>query len=276
MHKASTMAILLAFIFFLASCGSVKKAKQDLVYLREGSLDSLPNLSVNLKEATIQKGDHLSITIYSDNPEATSIFNQVTSPATLNPTGTMVTPLGSSQSGNNTSASGYLVDPNGDIRFHLIGKLRVEGLTRTQVADTLAKLLQPYLMNPYADVRFINLRVTIMGEVMRPGLYNIPESKLNVLGLIGMAGDVSIYGRKDNVLVIRETGGKREFGRLDLRKSNIFQSPFFYLQPNDMVIVEPNMNKQTATEQENLRKLTLVTSIATLVSTVAILVTLFK
>jgi polysaccharide biosynthesis/export protein len=99
---------------------------------------------------------------------------------------------------------------------------------------------------------------------------------VSIFEVIGMAGDITIYGKKDNVLVIREHNGKREFGRLDLRRSDIFQSPYFYLQQNDMVIIEPNSKKPTATEQDNLRKLTMVTSFATLVSTFAILVTLFK
>lgn len=259
--------MLMAFTVLMIACGDVRQAKKDLLYLKEGKLDTIPNLKVPVKETQIQLEDILSIVVYSDNPEATAIYNQGGSASV---TGRASDPT----TANKTT--GYLVDQRGNIHFQGLGIIQVAGLTRLQLIELLTQKLTPFLTNPYVDIRFLNTRVTIIGEVQRPGVFTMPNEKLSVLELIGMAGDVTIYGRKENVLVIREQNGKREFGRLDLRKSDIFQSPYFYLQQNDLVMIEPNAKKPTATEQDNLRKLTMVTSFATLVSTFAILVTLFK
>jgi len=261
------MAMLMAFAVLIVSCSGVKQAKKDLLYLKEGSLDTIPNLSVPLKESLIQKDDILSIVVYSDNPEATAIYNQAGSGSGNKIAGDPLTA---------SKTSGYLVDQRGNIQFQSLGPIKVMGLTRLQLIDTLTKRLSEFLLNPYVDIRFLNSRVTILGEVQRPGVFNLPSEKISVLELIGMAGDITIFGKKDNVLIVREQNGKREFGRLDLRRSDIFQSPYYYLQQNDLVMIETSTKKPTATEQDNLRKLTMVTSIATLVSTVAILVTLFK
>jgi polysaccharide export outer membrane protein len=251
----------------ITGCGSVKQAKRDLLYLKDGQLDTLPNLQVPIKETVIQPDDILSIVVYSDNPEATALYNQASgansSKVTTDPTTAVKT-------------AGYLVDHQGFIRFQGVGMLKVAGMTRLQLMDTLTNRMLPYLTHPYVDVRFLNTKVTILGEVQKPGVFTLPNEKLSILELIGMAGDVTIYGKKDNILVIREQNGKREFGRLDLRKADVFQSPYFYLQKNDLVVIEANNKKPTATEQDNLRKLTMVTSFATLVSTFAILVSIFK
>ncbi|MBZ5857983.1 polysaccharide biosynthesis/export family protein [Flavihumibacter profundi] len=262
------LAMLMAIAVLIAACGGAKQAKKDLLYLQQGTLDTIPNLNVPLKEGHIQKDDILSIVVYSDNPEATAIYNQ---PSTGGGAKT--------SSGDQTTMSktaGYLVDQRGNIRFQTIGLLHVEGMTRAELMDTLSKKLTVYLTNPFVDVRFMNNRITVIGEVSRPGVFSLPNEKVNILEIIGMAGDITIYGRKDKVLIIREENGKRTFGTLDLRRTDIFQSPYFYLQQNDMVLVEPTSKKPTATEQEQMRKLTMITAFATLVSTLSILITLFK
>lgn len=260
-----SLAIVMAFAVLLAACGSVKQAKKDLLYLKQGSLDTLPNLSVPIIEAKIQPNDVLSITVYSDNPEASAIYNQGGGGSVVK---------GSTES--SMGGSGYLVDQKGFIQFQTIGPLKVAGMSRLELSDTINTKLQRFLRNPYVEVRILNTKVTILGEVQRPGVFSIPNEKISVLELIGMAGDINIYGRKDNILVIRESNGKREFGHLDLRKSDIFQSPYYYLQQNDLVIVETNGKKQTANEQDNLRKFTMVASATTIISTIAIVISIFK
>lgn len=262
-----SLAILMAFAVLLAACSGVKQAKKDLLYLKNGNIDTLPNLSVPIKESKIQKDDILSIVVYSDNPDATALYNQggIGSGARTTTDATTA-----------SKTTGYLVDQTGKINFYGVGRIEVAGMTRLQLMDTLTQRLMPFLSNPYVDVRFLNARVTVLGEVQRPGVFNMPAEKISVLELIGMAGDITIYGRKDDVLIIREQNGKREFGHLDLRKTDIFQSPYFYLQQNDMVVISPSSKKPTATEQENLRRLTMVTSLATLASTLAILISIFK
>jgi len=263
-------------VLFAFSCRSVKQAKKDLIYLNEGSVDTLPNYQIDYREIPIQKNDLLSIVVFSDNIAATQFYNQNETPATANLTEGAGLAGASSQTATKAAGAGYLVDNDGNIRFQSLGRVRVEGLTRLQLMDTLASKLSRYLLNPYVDVRFLNARITVVGEVQRPGVFSLPGERVNVLEVIGMAGDLTVYGRRDNILVIREQNGKREFGRLDIRQANIFQSPFFYLQKNDVVVIEPVSKKPTATEQDNYRKLTLVTSLAALVSTISILVTIFR
>ena len=121
----------------------------------------------------------------------------------------------------------------------------------------------------------MNFHVNIIGEVNKPGPYTIPEEKVSILELIGLAGDLTMYGRRDNVLVVREKEGKREFGRIDLRAPNIFESPYFYLQQNDLVLVEASLKKQSINEQVLYRNLTLITVLTSLVSTGALLYNIF-
>lgn len=268
MHKnLVVIARLAVLVVLLAGCRSWKEAKKDLVYLRHGNLDTLPNLTVPVKEAIIQPEDLLSIVVYSDNPEATTFYNQ----PGLATGGKIVSDPTVSQ-----KTSGYLVDRFGEIRMQGIGTLKVGGLTRLALIDTLTLRLTRFLTNPTVDVRFLNARVTVIGEVQKPGVYNLPGEKMSILELVGLAGDITIYGKRDNILVIREQQGKREFGRLNLSDANAFQSPYFYLQQNDMVLVEPSSKKPTATEQETLRRMTMITSFATLASAFAILITIFK
>jgi polysaccharide export outer membrane protein len=242
-----------------ASCGTSKKSRQELMYL-QGKLDTLPNIGIVVKEPTIQKGDRLSITVYSDNPTATALFNQAQ------------TATGSAA----TSVPGYLVDPKGDIRFQTLGILHVEGLTKLELMKQMDEKLKVYLTNPYTDIRFLNFHVSIIGEVNKPGPVVIPEERLSILELVGLAGDLTLYGRRDNVLVIREKEGKREFGRIDLRTATVFQSPYFYLQQNDIIVVEASNKKPAVDDQRLFRNLTLASTIAGFVSTIAVLYTILR
>lgn len=257
-------------ILSLTSCFSGKKAQKELNYL-QGKLDTLPNKTVALKEVTIQKGDLLSIIIFSDNPEATAIYNQqqaaVSSSGAGNSNVLSTTPL---------ITNGYLVDQQGNIFMQSLGSIHAEGLTRQQLSDLLAEKLKPFLKNPYANIRFLNFRFTVIGEVNKPGTFTVPDEKVSVLEMLGMAGDLTVYGRRDNILVIREKNGNREFGRIDLRKSDVFQSPYFYLQQNDVVMVEANSKKASLNDQTTLRNLSIVTGFASLVSVAAIIYNIFR
>jgi polysaccharide export outer membrane protein len=239
----------------------------------QGSFDTTKLSNAKFAEPVIQKGDVISIIVYSDNPEATRIFNQP-----LITTGTSGSSQGSEGSnsgltGTSPSASGYLVDENGNIEFQGLGLLHVDGLTRRALKDTLGGRMKDYLNNPYFNIRFLNYRFTMLGEVTRPGIYTIPGDHINILEALGMAGDMTFYGRRDNVLVVREANGKREFARLDLTKPDIMASPYFYLQQNDVVVFEPNKKKVAANDQSTVRAISLA---ATIISTFAIIYTLLK
>ena len=267
----------LALIF--GSCVNTRK----ITYM-QGSFDTAALSKIDLKEPVIMNGDVLSIIVYSDNPAATAIFNQpvigggsgVGSTVSGSSTGsaTGATALASSSpAGGSPGAGGYLVDEKGNIQMQQIGVIHVDSLSRSQLKDTLEARLKEFLSNPYVTIRFLNYRFTMLGEVNHPGIYNMPAEHVNLFEALGLGGDLTFYGRRDNILVVRETNGKREYGRMDLTKPEIVLSPYFNLKPNDVVYVEANKKKIAASDQSVLRNVTIVTSV---VSVLALLVTIFR
>ena len=141
--------------------------------------------------------------------------------------------------GQNPSLQGYLVDPNGNIEIPVIGTLSVAGLTIEETKALIADKLKPYLTDPTIMIRFMNFRFTVLGEVGAPRTINVPGERMTILEAIGQAGDLTPYSNREKIMVIREQNGKREFGYVDIHSPDIFQSPYFYLQQNDIVYVEP-------------------------------------
>lgn len=237
----------------------------------QGSFDTAKLSNVNPIEPKIRKGDILSIIVYSDNPEATKIYNQ----SLINTGNTsVVAPSGIVQAmgGASPSAAGYQVDLDGNIIFQGIGKLHVEGLTKADLKDTLDGRLGPYLLNPYYSIHFLNYRFTMLGEVQRPGIISIPGEKIGILDALALAGDITYFGNRKNVLIIRETNNKRTWSRMDLTSPNIMLSPYYYLQQNDIVIIEPTRSKLAANDVVLQRNVSLF---ATLLSTFAIFYSIF-
>jgi polysaccharide export outer membrane protein len=263
-------AVLVFSTCFFGSCVNTRK----LTYM-QGQFDTAQLSKIAFAEPVAQRGDMLSIIVYSDNPNATALFNQQqlggTSGATPSAEGSSA-PGGASGAGS-PSTGGFLVDEQGNIEFQQLGRIHVEGLTRSQLKDTLESRLKQYLQNPYCTIRFVNYRFTLLGEVSHPGIFSFPGEHVNLLQALGVGGDLTFYGRRDNILVIRERGGKREWGRMDLTKPEVINSPFFTLEPNDVVYVEANRKKVAANDQTAIRTITIATSI---LSTLAILYTLFK
>lgn len=146
----------------------------------------------------------------------------------------------------------YTVDLNGDIDFPVLGKLHVEGLTKSEVVEMIEEKLRGQLVEPVVTVRFLSTRITVLGEVKHPGIYGLNNGKLTILEALGLAGDLTQYGRRDNVLITRENDGKLEFARLDLRSDEIFTSPYFYLQQNDVIMVSPNQARTTSNQSIGL------------------------
>lgn len=263
----------LVMILFLSSCFNSRKAQTELEYL-QGKRDTVPNLTVNFKEATIQKRDLLSIFVYSDNPQLSAIFNQQQGAVSPSSSGTEA--LGISGAGATSAPNGYLVDQQGNIYIQSVGSIHAEGLTRSELSKIVSQKLSAFLRNPYAEVRFVNPRFTVIGEVNKPGTFPIPNEKVTLLEMLGMVGDLTVYGRRDNILVIRENNGKREFGEVDLHKADVVQSPYYFLQQNDVVIVRANKKKPTGNEQATLRNLSIVTGIASLISIAAVIINIFR
>jgi len=270
----------------LASCGNTRQ----ITYM-QGKFDTSKLSEINVPEPVIRQGDLLSIIVYSDNPAATALYNQ--SLIVVNNSAGSGSSGGGAGGGGSTSAGagggsgsmagaiagsspttpGYLVDEKGEIQFQGLGVLHVEGLTKKQLKDTLDAHLKEFLKNPYYTIRFMNYRFTMLGEILHPGIFSIPGEHVSLLEAIGLAGDLTFYGRRDNVLIIRENNGKREFARLDLTKPEVMASPYFYLQQNDVVYVEAHRKKVAASDQVTARNVTIAASI---VSTLAIVYSIFR
>lgn len=177
------------------------------------------------------------------------------------------------QGGGLSPVAGYLVDQRGNILFPRIGSIYVEGMTRLQLSDLLQSKLSKELQNPVADVRFLNFRISVMGEVNKPAQYSIPNARINVLEALALAGDVTIYAKKNSVKVLREVNGSMEEGQIDLTRRDLFTSPYFNLQQNDIVLVYENEKKAKNADQLTARNISIATGI---ISTLAFLVTVFR
>jgi polysaccharide export outer membrane protein len=219
------------FVIFL---GSSCRSKKDISYFQApkdttSKSSGKDSLMVKPYDPIIRHNDILGIYVSSINPEASSFFNPVlgTGASTSNLTNT------------NSEISGYLVDINGEIELPLVGLIKVAGLTVPMIRDTIKKKLEKYLENPTVRVVFQNFKVTVLGEVKEPGIYTVTNERITFAEAIGLAGDLTIFGRRSNILIVREENGKTEFANINILDRSLFESPFYYLHPNDVVYVEP-------------------------------------
>jgi polysaccharide biosynthesis/export protein len=187
------------------------------------------------QQAPIQPNNILSVTISSLNAEASAPFNP---PVYVSNRSTTV-------SGTQTETGGYLVAEDGTIQLPVLGSVKAAGLSKQQLKENITRLIlqKKLLVDPIVEIRFLNFEVTVIGEVAHPTVITVPSEKISLLKAIGLAGDLTIYGKRDNVLLIREENGKKKTRHIDLNSSNFLNSPYYYLQPNDVVYVEPNKAK---------------------------------
>ena len=227
MFKKLFISLFVAFA--LVSCGSHK----DLAYFQEvvesGALES-----VSGQLNTIQTGDLLTITVSSSNPELAVPYNLMSAKTQV----ASNMSNSSSRVASNLTAEGYTVEADGNIQFPVLGAIHVAGLTRTEVAAKIKAMLEGVMPNPVVTVTLVNFYVTVIGEVARPGTYNFPGDRLTLLEALGFAGDLSVYGNREKVMIIREENGGRHVEILNLKSKDIFASPYFYLKQNDVVYVE--------------------------------------
>jgi polysaccharide export outer membrane protein len=253
--KILRLLFLLVFPLFIISCGSQRKVPQP--YYLDKITDTTGEGELAIQELKIQKNDQLSIQVYSAStvPEVDRLYN-----------------LPVSESAGGLATGGFLVDAKGNIEYPRLGTIHAEGLTKQELADQIRKrLTEPVelLKDPTVIIRFINLKITVLGQVGREGVVSIPGEKVTILEAVGLAGGVTDYGRKDKIKIIRETDGKRKIGEVNLSSDSIFQSPYYYLVQNDVLIVEPTKKKARDAEQSIVAQrisfaLTLVTVAATL------------
>lgn len=214
---------LLGFITLVSSCSSTKTLNKEFVYFQSG-LDTASSLKP--KERIIQTNDLLGLQFFSKsiNQDQVTLFNIP-------------------NSGPNGAAAGYLVDIAGNIEIPLIGKVKAAGLTKTQLQDVLLEKLSSYVKDPSVLIRFMQFKVNVMGEVKTPGLHSFETDRVTVIDALSAAGDLTDDGKRDNILVIREDSAQRKYYRVNLTNGQVFKSPAYQLQPNDIVYVSASDKK---------------------------------
>lgn len=198
-------------------------------------------------EPVIRSSDILSITVTSLNPKASELFNIPNVSAASS---------ASNSSTTTTAVNGYLVDLDGNIQFPIIGNIKAAGLTKKKLKDQLTKMMidKKLLVDPIVDIRYLNFRVSVIGEVARPGVVTATSERITLLEALALAGDLTIYARRDNVMLIRDNeNGQRIIKRIDLNSSSILTSEYFYLKSNDVIYAEPSKSKvTTSTSRANI------------------------
>lgn len=250
------MKILLGLVIMLSlfsSCAS----RKDLVYFQPDSTQL--NTSYELNAPKLQPGDILAISVSSDDVRATAPFNQL---STYNISGTL--------QNNNPFIPTYSIDTNGNIDFPKLGKIKLSGLTRTEAIEFLRKQVSKYIIEPGISIEVRNFKITVLGEVKNPGAFSITNDRITILEAIGLAGDLTINGVRNNVMVIREQNGVKNEYRVDLTKREAFNSPVYYLAQNDVIYVEPNGAKIQSSKYTQNNSIFI--SIASLVITIVAVV----
>jgi polysaccharide biosynthesis/export protein len=217
------------FILLLFSCA----ARKDVVYYQ--NIDNLVSLEkVNTYEIKIQPDDLLMIIVSAEDPESAFPFNLTTA--------SVPSVAGNSLAGQQ-SIQTYLVDNSGFIDFPVLGKLAVAGQSRSELMQLLTAKIAQYIKNPIINIRRMNFKISVQGEVTEPGIFNINSDRVTLIEALSMARDLTIYGKRNNILIIREINGVKSFNRVDITHADFINSPFYYLSQNDVVYVEPNKAK---------------------------------
>ncbi|GHA46076.1 polysaccharide biosynthesis protein [Salinimicrobium marinum] len=211
----------------------------------------------------MKPNDLLTITVSAANIEAVQPFNlPVTSAPRLGDVGGV---------SGNMQLQSYLVDSDGNIEFPVLGTVQVAGLTRQELVRKFKVEISRYVQNPIINIKLVNFQVTVLGEVNQPGTFTIPDERISLSKALGIAGDLTIYGRRDNVMILRETGDTKEYKYVDISRSDFLNSEYYYLQQNDVVYIEPNQAQiQGASYNRNA---SVYISIASVLISLAILLT---
>lgn len=214
----------------------------------------------------IQPDDILQVSIQTLDPAATALLSQ---PNTANWPAMGANAAGSTGNTSSANVTGFLVDKDGYVILPLIGKVMAKGRTTDQIRDEIRTKAAEFYKDPVVTVRFANFKITVLGEVARPSTYVMPNEKVTLLDAIGIAGDLTIFGRRENVMLIRDNNGQKEFARFNLNNSNIFTSPYFYLHQGDVVYVEPNKAKVASTDIAQVRRLSILATALSLLIVIA-------
>jgi len=241
-------------ILSLTSCESYKK----IPYFQDLDKSKVTTEDItNYTPHIIQSGDELLIHVSSLNPDADAPYNNT---------------LQTSAVSASIPLYDYLVDQKGEIKLHSLGMVKVTGLTTEELVTELNQQLTPFLKEPKTSVRVINFKVAVLGDVARPNIYNSYTERLTITEALSLAGDLNITANRDDILVVREKNGKREFFHVDLTSKNIFDSPYYYLKSNDMIVVNPGKLKLSTIESSDYRNASLFISSLSIVTTILYLI----
>lgn len=239
-------------LFLFASC----TAPKNMVYFSDAERFMYENVKQNYVNK-IQKDDILSIVVGSKSPELVVPFNP-----------SIVASNSVNHLANQVTLVTYLVTPEGDIIFPILGRLKVEGLTHCELSTLIESKIKDgeYLTDPTVTVKLTNYKISILGEVNKPGVQKIESDRITIYEAISLAGDLTIYGIRSNISVIREENGKRIIAHVDISNKSIFDSPYYYLRPNDVVYIEPNERKKKTSDRNPAITSSILSGISLLVS----------
>ncbi|HKO79321.1 MAG TPA: polysaccharide biosynthesis/export family protein [Chitinophagaceae bacterium] len=253
-----TIACVITCIVVCTACTSSKKINKDYIYFKNG----IDTVAVLQKQAIIQPGDELSVQVFSQTgkQEQAAVFNMQTS--------------ANSQFNGQIQIQGCQVNPAGNIVIPKIGSIKAAGLTKDQLQAVLTQKLTPYVLDPLVLVRFLQFNISVLGEVRLPGTQKFQVDRVTIIDAISAAGDLTDYGKREDITVIREEDGKKIYHRIDLRNKDFFESPVYILQPNDIVYVSPNKNKlkNLSADPEAQRKTGLFLTITSVIVSVGTLI----
>lgn len=254
--KKINIILIVSTLLIFTGCTTQKK----LAYFNTVTASSAESINAQLKneraDARILTDDRLSITVSALDPNAVAIYNL--------PFVSFASP-GSDQIYASPVLQSYLVNSQGNINFPVLGEIKLEGLTLTEAGNLIKNKLAEHVADPIVNIQFVNFRITVLGEVLRPGQFPVANERVTILDALGLAGDMTAYGRRDNVLLTRNNNGKLEFARINLNSDEVFKSPYFYLQQNDVIYVEPNTVKSISSQDIPLY-LSSLSTLATLVT----------
>ena len=257
--KSLNILLLIIGIAFISSCVPRKK----IAYFQ--GVERLVQDSISKQSIVLKPNDLLSIKVSADNLESVRPFNLM---SISRPVSGGTSDMAGSSS--NSQEVPYLIDSEGDIHFPVLGTIEVKGLTPRELREKLTTQLKEYIKDPIVNIRILNFTVSILGEVSGPGTFTVSGERIALPEALGLAGDLTIYGQRDNILVVRETNGIKTFKYLDLLNADILNSDFYYLQQHDIVYVEPNSaQRQSASFNRNT---TVYISIASLLLSVMVLI----
>lgn len=263
MKRKTLQLYAIAIITVLSSCHAYK----DVPYYQNLDRSRITEEAItNYSPLRIQPGDMLGINVSTNTPDGSAVFGtSLNRPMGNNSEPVTVNPV-----------YGYMVDPNGNIQVPYIGSMKVKGMTTDEVAKQLSTTLVTYLTKPIVNVRIINFKISVMGDVLRPDVYTVANQHININEALSLAGDLNITAKRKNVLLVREIDGKRQYYTIDLTRKDLFDSPYYYLKNNDILYIEPDRSKYDTVDRSYRTSTLAISAVTALTSIVVSLLLLRK